>query len=79
MKKEKTKYNGGRRREGQTAIEYMLLLGIVVSVVLVAFNSMLPRVQSASNMYFDKVAVSLMGDPVNETWLESAGAGGNGT
>jgi Flp pilus assembly pilin Flp len=49
--------------QGQTAIEYMLLLAIVVAIVLIGFKKSLPRVHNAANLYFDRVAVGIMGDP----------------
>jgi Flp pilus assembly pilin Flp len=61
MRRIQTTLNGGHK--GQTAIEYMLLLAIVVAIVLIGFKKSLPRVQNAANLYFDRAAVGIMGDP----------------
>lgn len=37
---------------GQTAVEYMLLFGVVVAIVLVSFKTQLPRVSNAANFFF---------------------------
>ena len=50
-------------RQGQTAVEYLLLLGIVVTVVLVGFSKYLPRAQQASNIYFQRVGEGVLGEP----------------
>ena len=52
-----------RDRQGQTAIEYMLLVGVVVALVLVALKTNLPRTQSSANAYFDRVVDSMVGRP----------------
>ena len=59
-------------RKGQTAIEYLLLLGIVVAVVLVGFRTFVPRTYSISEKYFNVVSCSIMGTPPNGTFLDSA-------
>jgi len=51
-----------RAINGQTALEYLLLLGATVAVVLTAFQTLLPRATTHSNAYFRKVANGLMGD-----------------
>jgi len=49
-------------KEAQSMIEYVLLLGATVVVVLLAFKSLLPNVRNSSNIYYNKVAVGVMGD-----------------
>jgi len=51
---------------GQTAIEYMLLLSAVVVVVLVAMRTILPNTVAYSNIYFNRVAYGIMGEPASE-------------
>lgn len=51
------------RRKGQTAIEYMLLVGVVVALVLVALKTNLSQTQSSANAYFNRVADSMVGRP----------------
>ena len=48
---------------GQTAVEYMLLLGAVVAIVLVGFNTYLPSLQTTSNYYFNQVGIGILGEP----------------
>ena len=50
-------------RKAQTAIEYMLLLGVVVALVLVAFKTSLPRLRTSANIYFNRAEISLLGKP----------------
>ena len=48
---------------GQTAIEYMLLLMVVVTLVLIGFPKYLPQTQEAANTYFNRVSLGVVGDP----------------
>lgn len=48
---------------GQTAVEYMLLLAAVVSIVLVGFRTYLPSFQTTSNYYFNQVGIGVLGEP----------------
>ena len=52
-----------RERKAQTAIEYMLLLAVVVTIVLVGFRTWLPQTHDAANVYFDRVSVGILGKP----------------
>ncbi len=63
--------NAGRSffRRGQTAIEYLLLLGAVVAVVLVAIRTLLPKTTQHSEKYFRKVSQGIMGQQAgNHLW-----------
>ena len=53
-----TSYNNG-----QTAFEYLLLLAIVLSIVLIGFNKYLPKTRSAANIFFDKTYNGIVGNP----------------
>jgi len=53
----------GLNARAQTAIEYMLLLAAVVSIVLVGFKSYFPTLQLTSNNYFHRVGVGVLGEP----------------
>ena len=57
--------------QGQSAVEYMMLLAIVVVVVLVGFKSFMPRVGRAANTYFNTVSNGIMGKPVNASFIDS--------
>ena len=50
-------------RKGQTAIEYMLLLGVVVALVLIAFRTSLPRMRVSANTYFNRAVIGILGKP----------------
>ena len=52
-----------REKKAQTAIEYLLLLMTVVTIVLVGFRTYLPRVRDASNVYYNRVVPGIMGTP----------------
>ncbi|MFA5088888.1 MAG: hypothetical protein WC552_07625 [Candidatus Omnitrophota bacterium] len=60
-------------REGQTMIEYMLLLGMVVVIVLAAFKTLVPKTYNAADLYFNTISNGIMGPPVNEIFLYKAG------
>ncbi|MBI5416029.1 MAG: hypothetical protein HZA29_04355 [Candidatus Omnitrophica bacterium] len=49
--------------KAQTAVEYMLLLGVIVAVVLVSFKMSLPRMRVSANAYFNRTAIGIMGTP----------------
>ena len=52
------------RPNGQTAVEYLLLFGVVMAIVLVAFRTHLPRVYPAVNTYFFNTFINeLYGPP----------------
>jgi len=53
------------QKKGQTAVEYILLLAVVVAIVLIALPTQLPRVYNAANIFFDKAANSVFGDAPN--------------
>ena len=50
-------------RKGQTAIEYMILLGVVVALVLIAFKTQLPRMEESANIYFNRAMLGIIGKP----------------
>ena len=51
--------------DGQTAVEYLLLLSTVALVAFVGFQKLLPRVEGTSNRFFNKAAQSIMGKPAD--------------
>ena len=53
----------GINTKGQTAVEYMLLLAAVVSIVLIGFKTYLPELQLTSNYYFNQVGIGILGEP----------------
>ena len=55
--------NKSPTRKAQTAVEYMLLLAVVVSIVLIGFRTFLPRAQTAGNVYFQRTGSSILGNP----------------
>ena len=50
-------------RRAQTAIEYMLLLGVVVALVLISLKTYLPRMRTSANTYFNRTAIGILGKP----------------
>ncbi len=48
---------------GQVAVEYMLLLMAVVTIVLIGFKTYLPQSRTATNQYFNRLAEGIMGTP----------------
>lgn len=50
-------------RRGQSALEYLLLLGVVVALVLVALRTNTIRAYDASQIFFNKTSSQIMGSP----------------
>ena len=50
-------------QNGQQAIEYVLLLAIVVAIVLFGFKKYIPQTRDASELYYNRVAVGILGEP----------------
>ena len=47
----------------QTAVEYILLLGTVMAIVLVGFHTNIPRVFNAANVYQNRIFEGIAGPP----------------
>jgi len=61
------------RDSAQTALEYLLLFGIVAAAVLAAFKYLLPQVRDSSEGYYNSVTRVIMGenpDPINGGWCD---------
>ena len=52
-----------KKKKAQTAIEYILLLATVMAIVLIGLKTYLPTVMQASNVYYNRVAVGILGEP----------------
>ena len=48
-------------RRAQTAMEYMLLLAVVVTVTIIGFYRLGPRTQYAANLYYQRAAAGIVG------------------
>lgn len=48
---------------GQQALEYVLLLAIVVAIVLFGFRKYIPQTRNSSELYYNRVAVGILGEP----------------
>ncbi len=62
-----------RSKTGQTALEYLLLFGIVAAAVLAAFRYLLPQARDSSEGYYNSVTRVIMGDkpdPINGGWCD---------
>lgn len=61
------KDQSGRQEIGQTraqsALEYIILTGAVVVVVLLAFKTLLPKVGNEAEQYFNMAACGIYGLP----------------
>lgn len=57
-------------QNGQQALEYVLLLGIVVAIVLFGFRKYIPQTRTASELYYNKVAVGILGEKPNSANLQ---------
>lgn len=49
-------------RAGQTAMEYLILLGIMTVIALTAFQTLVPDAVSRTNGHFNVAAVNIVGD-----------------
>ena len=52
-----------RKKNAQTAVEYMLLLTTVVAIVLIGFKYYVPEFTKAANIYSDRVTRGIAGEP----------------
>ncbi|HLD87923.1 MAG TPA: hypothetical protein VI955_01200 [Candidatus Omnitrophota bacterium] len=62
-----------RLRSAQTALEYLLLFGIVAAAVLAAFRYLLPQVRDSSEGYYNNVTRVIMGEkpgPIDGGWCD---------
>jgi uncharacterized protein (UPF0333 family) len=50
-----------KENNAQVAIEYMLLLGVIVAIVLVGFNRWLPRVFNSADSYYNLSTNAIVG------------------
>lgn len=50
-------------KKGQTAIEYMLLLGVVVATVLIAVKVQLPQAKRYANEFFNRASAGIVDRP----------------
>ncbi|MBF0490454.1 MAG: hypothetical protein HQL15_07525 [Candidatus Omnitrophica bacterium] len=69
-----------RGREGQSALEYLLILTVVAIIALAAFNKLIPEVrksQASSTGFFKSVTRSIIGGegnnpmPIDGKWCDS--------
>ena len=61
-----------KRYQAQTAMEYLLLLGVATAIALVGFKTFLPKVNSSSELYFNEAANKLLGEPPDYAYMEPA-------
>ena len=78
LKKNHFKDNDLRSHRAQTAMEYILLLAVVVTVTVIGFYHLGPRTQYAANLYCQRAAAGIVGvpapeagpEPINGGWCE---------
>ena len=51
------------KKIGQSALEYMILLGTVVAIVLLGLKNYIPRIEETANIYYNRAAAGILGDP----------------
>lgn len=56
---------------GQTAMEYLLILGVMTAIALVAFRTMLPVARQETNLYFNAVTTNLLGSTAVIRYLDT--------
>ena len=49
-------------QHGQSMVEYMLLLAVVMAIVLVGLKTFSPRIYSAGNVYFNRAGLGIVGN-----------------
>lgn len=52
-----------KHESAQTAVEYMLLLAVVVAIVIMAVPWFFPAAQNASDIYYNRIGIGIVGDP----------------
>ena len=57
------RYPVQHKRTAQTAVEYLLLLAVVVGIVLVGFKTFVPRTRDAGQRFFNRTTISIVGAP----------------
>jgi len=55
-----------KAKTGQNAIEYLLLLALVVGIVLVFLRVEMPNMVNAANGYFTQASNAIVGDPARD-------------
>ena len=60
MEKISEKQKERRSREAQTAIEYLILLGVMVTIVLVGFKVYLHKAGDEAGNFFNAAAIGIM-------------------
>lgn len=57
--------NQSKNNDAQAAIEYMLLLAIVVAITLIGFTRYFDRVHDGSDIFFNGASIGIMGPTSN--------------
>ena len=52
-----------QQKKGQTAVEYLLILGAVMIIVLIGLRTYLPRAWQASDLFFNRAGRGVLGPP----------------
>ena len=51
-----------KNQTAQTAVEYMLLLAVIVAIVITAVPWFFPVTQNAADIYFNRVGIGIAGE-----------------
>ena len=49
--------------KAQSAVEYLLLLAVVASIILISLKTRLPKIYPSAELYFNKTSVGIAGKP----------------
>ncbi|MDP2653591.1 MAG: hypothetical protein Q8Q08_06105 [Candidatus Omnitrophota bacterium] len=52
-----------KTKEAQSIVEYVILLGTVTAIILLSFQSFMPKAYNQSEYFFNQTARGVMGDP----------------
>ena len=59
-----------KQKAAQSAVEYLLLLGVMTAVALVGFRVLLPKVNKSSELYYNKAANAILDRPPDYANME---------
>jgi len=61
----KSRQSSPSRRRAQTAIEYLIVLGVTTSIALVGFRYFVPKARDKGEGFYNQAVINLFGPPPN--------------
>ena len=52
-----------RANNGQAALEYMLLMAVVVAIIILALVNQLERLDGSTSFFYNQAATGILGEP----------------